>query len=842
MIRKPLSIVVALAAMTVAARAQAPDAQTVGATLKQYCVVCHNEKLRTAGMVIDPAAVGSASANPEHWEKVIQKLRSQSMPPAGMPRPKAAVYQQSASYLERSIDTNAAAHRNPGAMPHLHRLTRTEYKNAVRDLLAVDNLPKELEYEMLLPADNSASGFDNLSDLLFVSPVIMQRYLDAADKISRLAVGDMKMPELVNIHQMPLQTPQDIPQEGLPLGTRGGLAIHSWFPLDAEYTFTIETVGQARDQHELEVSIDGARVQLTPVGGGRGGGRGGAGRGGVAAGGGRAGVAPGGPAPGGRGAGRGGAPGVVADDGAFGANGLGNGGGGRGGGRPVEFRVPVKAGPHDVAITFIQKDEALEETTLRLSSRVRGALPAISTVTIRGPFNPTGPGDTPSRQRIFVCHPENEAAEPACAKKIISTLVRHAYRRPATAADLNDLMPFYEAGRKEAGFDKGIERTVNRLLVSPQFLYRIERDPANAAPGSVFRISDTELASRLSFFLWSSLPDDELLDLAAKGRLHDPVVLAHQTRRMLADERSDSMVNNFAAQWLFLNDVDKKDPDLFLFRYFDGVLRSAFERETELFVGSVFREDHSVLDLLTANYTYVNERLAEHYGIPGVRGSFFRKVTFPPDSPRGGLLGQGSILMLTSYPTRTSPVVRGKYVLENLLNSPPPPPPPNAANIPLKLEGDNDGKPLTMREAMAKHRASPSCAGCHASMDPIGFAMDNLDAVGQYRTLDAGVPIDASGSLPDGTKINGITDLKKALVRDPDRFVSALTTKLMMYALGRNVQYYDEPAIRAIVRKAAANQYKFGSIIEGIAESIPFQMRIKDAEKPAETTKRAALK
>jgi len=765
------------------AQAQVPDAQAASAVLKQYCVTCHNAQLRTAGFVIEPAGVTSVGANAENWEKVVQKLRSQSMPPNGLPRPDVATYKKVATYLEKSLDANATAHLNPGTMPHLHRLTRTEYKNAVRDLLGLDNLPKEMDFEELLPADNSASGFDNLADLLFVSPVIMQRYLDAAGKISRLAVGDMKMPELVNIHHMPLQVPQDIQQAELPLGTRGGLAIHSYFPLDAEYTFTIETAGNGRDQHQLEVSIDGVRVQVIPVGGG-----------------------------------------------------------GRGprGAKPPEVRAAVKAGPHDVAVTFVQKDEALEETTLRLSTRGHGSLPAINEVTIRGPFKPTGPGVTPSRERILICHPENEAAEAACAKKILTSLARYAYRRPATDTDLTDLMPFYEAGRKDGSFDAGIQRVVERLLVSPQFLYRIERDPATTT--GVYRVSDVELASRISFFLWSSIPDDELLNLAAKGRLHDPLVLEQQTKRMLADKRSEALVNNFAAQWLYLRDVEGKDPDLFLFRYFDGVLKSAFEKETDLFVNSVLRENHSVLELLTANYTYLNERLAKHYGIPNVRGAYFRKVTLPPDSPRGGLLGQGSILTLTSYSTRTSPVLRGKYVLENLLASPPPPPPPNVPA--LKTENETDGKPLTMREAMEKHRAVQPCASCHARMDPIGFAMENFDAVGQWRDIDAGAPINSAGVLPDGQKINGVADLKKALIRDPERFVTAITDKLMMYALGRNVQYYDTPAVRAVVRKAAASQYTFESLVEGVVKSVPFQMRVKDTEKdpaPAEAAKRGAV-
>jgi mono/diheme cytochrome c family protein len=771
--KRPLAMSLIIATMAMISppemgRAQSADETAASTAFRQYCIGCHNAKLKTAGVVIDPAAVGHAGENAELWERVVRQLRSQAMPPAGMPRPDIATYKTVTSYLEKTLDNAAAAHPNPGELTHLHRLTRTEYQNAIRDLIALQNLPKEMDYDELLPADNSASGFDNLADLLFVSPVIMQRYLNAATKISRLAVGDLKMPEMVNIIRTPQQTPQDLAVEDLPEGTRGGVAIRTYFPLDAEYLVHIETAGGSREQHQMEISVDGERMKMVPVGGGR----------------------------------RGGAP-------------------------PTEVRIPVKAGPRLIAVTFVQRTEALDETTLRLSTRTRGPLPAVGTVTIRGPFNPMGPGNTPSRERIFVCHPDSTAVETPCAKQILSTMVRRGYRRPATDTDLGDLMPFYEAGRKEAGFDFGIQKALERLLVSPQFLYRIERDPDNTKPGTPYRIYDIELASRLSFFLWSSIPDDELLDLAARGKLHEPEVLEAQTRRMLADSRSDSLVNNFAAQWLFLRDVEKKDPDLFLFRDFDGVLREAFERETGLFVSSIMRENRSVIDLLTANYTFVNERLAKHYGIPNVRGSEFRRVTFPEGSPRGGLLTQGSILTLTSYSTRTSPVLRGKYVLENLLASPPPPPPPDVPA--LKTEG-NPGQKLSMREAMEKHRAAPACASCHARMDPIGFAMENFDAIGQWRDHDAGIPINVSGVLPNGAKIEGVDGLKKALVQDPEMFVNALTGKLLMYAIGRNTQYYDAPAIRAIVRKSAETGYTFSSLVLGIVNSVPFQMRVFSPE------------
>ncbi len=462
--------------------------------------------------------------------------------------------------------------------------------------------------------------------------------------------------------------------------------------------------------------------------------------------------------------------------------------------------------------------------------RGRGTELALAMVTISGPYNGKAPRDTPSRARIFVCHPSNAAEEVPCAKRILLTLERHAYRRPVTDADLQDLLPFYTSGHAQRGFEYGIQMALERLLVSPQFLFRIERDPPNFRPGTPYRVSDLELASRLSFFLWSSLPDDELIEVAAHGKLKDPAVLEREVRRMLADPRAESLVTNFAEQWLYLRDVDAKRPDDLLFPDFDETLRQAFRRETDLFLDSVLLQgNHSVLDLMTANYTFVNERLAKHYRIPNVEGTYFRRVDFPPGSPRGGLLGQGSILTLTSYATRTSPVLRGKWILENILSTPPPPPPPNVP--PLKTEKEG-GKPLTMRAAMTAHRANPVCASCHARMDPIGFAMDNFDAIGQWRDREAGEPIDGSGVLPDGTKFNGVAELRKALLRHPEQFVTTVAEKLLMYAIGRNVQYYDQPAVRKIVRQAAASNDTFASLVLGVAESEPFQMR-KTRQAPA---------
>jgi len=762
-----------------------PNAQAASATIKQYCVGCHSAALKTGGVVLDPAAMNQVANNAETWERAIRQLRAKSMPPVPMPRPDAATYDRVASYLETELDRAAAAKPDPGDLPNLHRLTRTEYSNAIRDLLALDNLPKEMDYTLLLPSDNAASGFDNIADLLYVSPATMERYLDASTKISRLAVGDPSMPVMENIHHLPLEGPQDEQAADLPFGTRGGTVIRSYFPLDGEYEIKVDLAGAARDPHQLEVTVDGERKEFVTLGGGGGrGGRGGAGRGGA---------------------------------------------GGRGAPSPTDFRIAVKAGPRVIGVTFVQKTEALDESTLATRRRSRGTQPAISAITIRGPYNATGPGDTPSRQRIFTCRPTNAAAEPACAKQILSTLARRAYRRPVTDSDVATLLTFYDAGRKERDFDLGIQRALERLLVSPQFLYRIERDPAGAAPGSVHSVSDLELASRLSFFLWSSIPDDELLNVAAAGQLKQPQVLEQQVKRMLADARSESMVNNFASQWLYLRDVDVKAPDLFVFREFDEGLRQSFERETQLFLDSILRENRSVLELLTANYSFVNERLAKHYGIPNIRGSEFQRVTFPKDSPRGGLLGQGGILLLTSYSTRTSPVLRGKYVLENLLASPPPPPPPNVPS--LSTDGAKSGEQLSLREAMVRHRADPACANCHARMDPIGFAMENFDAVGQWRDHDSGKPLDVSSKLPDGTVVDGVAGVKQLLLNDPQRFVGAMTQKLLMYGIGRNVQYFDAPAVRKIVRDAAANDYKFESLVLGVAKSAPFQMRTVKAER-----------
>jgi len=745
----------------------AQAASTAQAGVTQYCTTCHNDRLRTAGLVLDPSQLAQPGEHAETWEKVLHQLRAGTMPPAGGRRPPEEFYATTIGHLTRELEARATATPNPGLLPHAHRLTRTEYANAIRDLLAMPNLPKELDYATLLPADNASSGFDNLADTLFVSPATMERYLAAARKISRVAVGDPTLGALVNTHLTPIREPQEERNEDLPFGTRGGLLIESYFPLDGEYAFEVETEGASRDVHELEISIDGERRALAVVSRAR----------------------------------RPASP----DEGVF------------------RFRVP--AGPHSVAITFLERSQALSEAPLRPPGRSRGELPSVVSATITGPFNATGPGDTPSRRRLFVCRPAGAADESSCADRILTTLLRRAYRRDVTADDLRPLRRFYDEGRAERDFDYGIQRALERVLVSPQFLFRIEQDPANAAPGTVYAISDVELASRLSFFLWSSIPDDELLDAASAGTLRQPDVLRQQVSRMLADPRSEALVTNFAAQWLFLRDVETKEPDLYLFRDYDEGLRAAFLRETELFLDSILREDRSVLDLLTADYTFLNERLAKHYGIPNITGSRFRRVTLPPGSPRRGLLGQGSILSITAYSTRTSAVLRGKYVLENLLASPPPPPPPDVPS----LQTERSGRPLSMKEAMQVHRANPACAGCHAKMDPIGFALENFDAIGRWRVEQNGSPIDASSALPDGTTVEGVDGVRQLVLRSPDMFVEAMTGKLLMYALGRNVQYYDGPAIRAIARESAGQNYTFASQVMGVVESVPFQSRIVEA-------------
>ncbi|HIE94057.1 MAG TPA: DUF1592 domain-containing protein [Acidobacteria bacterium] len=774
-----------------AAAAPAPMTNvTVQAVLDQYCVTCHNQRvvqgtgtapsalvgqLRSVGLALDTLDLSAVGTHAGAWEAVVKKLRVGAMPPTGRPRPDDATVDGVATWLESALDRAAAEAPDPGRRSAFHRLSRTEYQNAVRDLLALDDLPKELDIAVMLPADNATSGFDNLADLLFVSPTLMERYLAAARKISRLAVGDPTMLPIVDTYQLDRDLVQDGHVPGLPLGTRGGTRVRSPLPLDGEYLITVQFTRAAREPHDVEISVDGERVNLFTVG---------------------------------ENPPKRNGSGVTTFD----------------ADPDVEVRVPLRAGPRDVAVSFLPKSGALAEGSVR-AYRSRSRQPSIASLIISGPFGADGAGDTPSRRRIFGCQPGAAASDTdqaSCARTILAALARRAYRRPVTEDDLGRLLQFYEQGRTEGGFERGIQRSIERLLVSPEFLFRVEREPDVVSADGVYPINDLELASRLSFFLWSSIPDDELLEVATRGELRDPAVLDREVRRMLADPRSSALVTNFAEQWLFLRDVDAKEPDAGFFPGFDENLRQAFRTETTLFVDSVLRDDRSVLDLLTANHTFVNERLAKHYGIPHVYGSHFRRVD-QEDGRRRGLLGQGSILTLTSYGTRTSPVLRGKWILENLLSSPPPPPPPDVPSLDATTE---DGKPRSMREAMEQHRANPVCASCHSQMDPLGFALENFDAIGRWRDRgESNLPIDASGLLPNGTRFDGPAGLRAELVKAPEQFMTTVTEKLMTYALGRGVEHFDAPTIRAIVRDAAREDYRFASVVVGIVNSTPFQMR-----------------
>ena len=806
-----------------ASGSQEPDrSQATRSVLSTYCFSCHNQKSRTAGLALDQLPLADVSANSATWEKVVRKLRSGAMPPAGRPRPDAATYVAVASHLETALDRVAGTRPNPGRLPLLHRLTRTEYKNAVRDLLALNDLPKDADLELLLPADNTSSGFDNIADLLFVSSTQLEQYLSAAQKLSSLAVGDPLVAPLVDTYRMSDQFNQEYQAEGAPFGTRGGTAIRTYLPADGDYRIHVELADAVREPHQLEVAVDDERVQLFSIAPGTG-------------------SAPAldtDPAP--QSAGQGAAEPSVAESldqiaTPIAINSVVNRrfeldrqaqARRRATAKGFDVTLPMNAGPRVITVTFLKRTSARSESLIRPRMRSRGQLPAIASVTVRGPYKVSGPGDTPSRRRVFACTAKNASEEAPCAKKILATLARRAYRRPINDADLAPLLAAYETERRERGFESGIQLALERVLVSPQFLFRIEREPAGLAAGAVYQVSDLELASRLSFFLWSSIPDDELLDAAARGTLSDRSVLDRQVRRMLRDPRSDALATNFAAQWLYLRDVNAKTPSPRLFPDFDLALRDAFERETSLFLASIVRDDRSVIDLLSANDTFVNERLARHYGIPNVFGNDFRRVTHAADSPRRGLglLGHGSILTITSYANRTSPVLRGKYVLGNLLGAPPAPPPPNIP--PLATESRDSGRILTMRDAMAQHRANPACASCHAAMDPIGFALDNFDAVGRWRTVDAsGVIIDGSGTLPDGSTFDGVAGLRDVLLRQPDRFARTITENLLAYALGRSLEHYDAPAVRAIAADAGRRDYRFSQFVLGVVNSMPFRMR-----------------
>ena len=747
-----LAAVLGVLLIAVIARPQnvSQDSSPDRALINQYCVGCHNEKLKTAGLMLDKLDLAHPGQDPEAWERVVRKLRAGMMPPAGMPRPDRATLDSWTAKLETELDRAAAAKPNPGSTG-LHRLNRTEYTNAIRDLLAID-----VDGSTVLPADDSSEGFDNIADALAVSPALIERYVAAAGKISRLAVGNMLITPSTVTYRAPADLSQSEHVEGLPLGTRGGMLVRHTFPLDAEYSFKVRARsagigvgGVGPSGEELELVLNGERVKLATAG-------------------------------------------------------------------TIDARIPVKAGPQEIGAAYVRKAPPGADDIWQ----VFAGNSSVSSIAITGPLNPTGPGDTPSRRKVFVCHPSSESEEAGCAKTILSTLALRAYRQPPSGADLDTLLSFYQTGRKNGSFDLGIEQALARVLVDPRFVFRFEREPAGVAAGSAYRVSDLDLASRLSFFLWSSSPDQELLDLAVQNKLHDPAVLEKQTRRMLADPRSEALVTDFGDQWLYLRELRSARPEA---RGFNDNLRQAFRRETELLLESILREDRSVVDLLNADYTYVNEALARHYGIPGIKGSQFKRVTLQ-DENRRGLLGQSSFLLVTSVANRTSPVSRGKWVLENLLGTPAPLPPPN---VPPLKENEGAQQPTSVRQRMEEHRNNPVCAACHKIMDPIGFSLENFDLIGTWRTTEGGVGIDASGQLVDGTKLDGPASLRQALLSRSDVFVQTMTEKLLTYGTGRALKYYDMPVVRSITRDAAKNDNRFSSLILGIVKSDPFQMRVK---------------
>jgi hypothetical protein len=774
------------------------------AFLNQYCVACHNEKLTTAGFSFHSLDISKPSVHAEQWEKVIRKLRTGTMPPLGLPRPDPAAYDALAGWLESEIDRAAAARPNPGRSNTVHRLNRTEYNNAIRDLLALD-----VDVRPLLPGDETADGsFDNNADVLTITTSHLERFLSVARQVTRLATGLPPTTPVVETFEVPLHVVQDDRQsEDLPFGSRGGLAVRYHFPADGEYLIKVRLRRQYQDyimgmgwpQH-IDIRVDGKLVKRFRVGG----------------------EARGRPSPASF-AGAGNSFGdpewekymFTADD-------------------PLEVRVPVQAGPRVVGVSFVREmwePEGVPQPQQRGRVLTNDELymdyASVASVRIGGPYQIRGPAqDTPSRREIFVCQPGAAAEEKPCAARILARMARRAYRRPVTDRDVQDLLQFFEPGRQDGGsFDAGIQFALERLLVDPDFLLRVQRDPPGVVPGEAYLVSDLELASRLSFFLWSSLPDETLLDLAEKRSLGELRNLKQQARRMLDDPRSTrALVNDFAAQWLNLRRVAEVVVDPRSYPNFDQSLLQAFQQETELFLASTLRDDRSVLDLLRADYTFVNERLARHYGIPGVYGSRFRRVTLPNPVQRGGLLAHGGLLAATSYPDRTSPVLRGKWLLDNIFGMPPPPPPPGVSNtLPESRRGV---RPASIRARLEQHRNNAACAGCHSLIDPVGFALENFDVLGAWRTADeAGNPIDATGAWQNGRKLEGIAGLRAMLLDQPELFVGAVTEKLLAYALGRRLEYYDRPAVRQIVRDSAAREYRWSSLILGIVESPAFRMR-----------------
>jgi len=776
-----------LSLFAVAALGFQQNATPAGALVNQYCVSCHNQKLKTANLMLDRADSANPANSAEAWEKVIVKLRSRAMPPPGMPHPDNATYDAVANWLEAGIDRAAAAKVNPGRTASLHRLNRAEYANAVRDLVGV-----EVDAQAMLPPDEQAFGFENNAEALSIPPALLDRYVSAATSIARRAVGDPTLPPVFvrygamknNANDLTYLRQTERLGEDFPLGTKGGIAASHYFPVDGEYVFRLRlqrawetSIRGLNVQNQFEIRVDGVRVAQFTLGGG---------------------TPP--------------SRTFVYD-----------------GDDALQARVAVKAGLHQVMATMLKSDNGVPEGggPDRLSPYSRqgdnASSPiAIASLLIGGPHNGKVPVDSPSRQLLYVCRAANAAEETPCATKILSNLARRAYRRSATDEDTQTLLSFYNRARAAGTFDDGIRSALERVLVSPDFLFRIEADPAGVAPGSVYRVSDVELASRLSFAFWSSIPDDTLLDLAIGGKLHEPAVLEQQVSRMFADPRArTSLVHNFFEDWLQTRNVWLLNPDSTKFPWFDDNLRTAFVTETEMFLDTQLKEDRSIFDLLTSNETFLNEQLARHYGISGIYGSHFRRVKLA-DENRFGLLGKASVLAVTSYTTRTSPTIRGKWLLENILAAPMPAPPPN---VPTLESSNKDGKPLTVREMLEMHRANPTCASCHKSMDPLGLSLENFDAIGQWRTTDAGRAIDASGVLLDGTNVNGPRELRQALMAKKTQFATAVTEKLLTYSLGRGLEFYDAPAVRAIDRSAAADGYRWSSMMLAIVKSAPFQMR-----------------
>jgi mono/diheme cytochrome c family protein len=749
------------------------------ALLNRYCGTCHNERLKTADLRLDQFDVSQPGAAPEVWEKVVRKVHTGTMPPPNMPQPSKEERRALLTWLETELDAASAAKPHPGRTETLRRLNRTEYQNAVRDLLALD-----IDAGSLLPPDDSGHGFDNVTvgDL---PPTLLDRYISAAQKISRLAIGSTQSSLQVDTIRLPADLTQEEHVPGLPMGTRGGVSVPYTFPQDGEYDIQIwlardlgGNISGLRDQraHELVFLLDREPVANFKIQ---------------------------------RPADR--------DDTLL--------------DKDLKTRVTVPAGPHDIGITFVRDGSPLQETARQpLQARFndrrhpRGG-PAVNQVTVTGPYAPKGADATPSRRRLFVCQPAEGAdahKQEECAKTILGTLMQRAYRRPVSKADIERPLAFYREARAAGDFDAAIGRALSAVLINPEFLFRVESDPKKVPAGGVYRISDLELASRLSFFLWSSIPDDELLDAAIRGKLNRPEELEKQTRRMLADRRSFNLASNFSGQWLRLRNLEAVTPNARLFPDFDDNLRQAFRHETELFLDSVLREDRSVLDLIRADYTFLNERLAKHYGIPNIYGTRFRRVALTPESRRGGLLRHGSVLSVTSYATRTSPVIRGVYVLENMFGAPPPPPLPNVPSLDESTVSAN----LPMRERLAAHRNNAVCASCHRTIDPVGFSLESFNAVGQWRDVEGeGQQIDVSGAHPGVGEFHGVAGLEDALLKRPELFTAALTEKLMTFALGRGVEYYDAPAVRRIVRDAAKDGYRFSSLILGLVKSVPFQMR-----------------